>query len=134
MIIETNLFQNLGWFDKWLGGRWDENSSCGWNENCKKTKQCIGLVCSPNRDAYGGAFYDSCINACNADNSMADIGDFLCKNPQNAWDLYNYKCPNFEPAATKGSIKIGNIQLSFIQIASLILMLVIVYLIIKRYE
>lgn len=129
MSFFVSLLNNTGSFDQLLQGHYDENSNCGWVTECDEIKSCIGRVCAPYRDAYGGTVFDSCVLACNNNRSMADWDDFFCKNPATAWKVYGYKCPDYTPG---NAISILGKDITFLQIASAVLLFIIIYLIIQK--
>ncbi|BDS10094.1 hypothetical protein [Aureispira anguillae] len=131
MSLIGSLLSNTGSFDKMRQGYYDEGSACGFVTECQETKDCIFRICAPNQDAYGGIFYESCVRACNADRSMDKVEDFLCQNPQNAWDLYGVSCPDFEPRIS-GSINILGREFTLLQLASAVLLMILIYIIIQR--
>lgn len=127
MIFE--MLTSTGSFDKLRQGYWDEGSACGFVPECQETKDCIFRVCAPQRDAYGGAFYNSCVMACNENRFMQNIEEFVCKNPQTAYKLYGIKCPGYKPG---GAISLFGRDVTYIQLAGLIILFIIIYIIIKR--
>lgn len=116
-----------GLFDLFFDGRWSENSSCGFDQSCHDTKDCIFRVCSPYRDQYGGVFYDSCVNVCNQDPYINDIEGVICDNPSNALRLYGYRCSGYE--GEKGIFALSSLQWFLILFA-----IVVIFLLIKRFE
>lgn len=123
------MLTSTGSFDKLRQGYYDEGSACGFVKECQEVKDCIGRVCAPSRDAYGGNFYNSCVLACNENRQMQDVSDFACKNPETAYQLYGIKCPNYTP---KGFIKIFGREITALQIAMAIVVFVIIYVVVKR--
>lgn len=132
MSLAASLLNMTGSFDKIRNGYYDEGSACGFVTECQEIKDCMFRVCSPNQDAYGGVFYENCIRACNENKSMQTVEDFVCKNPQMAWDLYGIVCEGEELRASKGSVKLLGREFSFLQIASAVLLLILIYIIIQR--
>ncbi len=127
MIFE--MLTATGSFDKLRQGYYDEGSACGFVTECEDIKRCIGRVCAPNRDAYGGNFYNSCVLACNANKNMQKVEDFVCKNPETAYQLYGIKCEGYKPG---GAISIFGRDITYIQLASAVLLFIVIYIIAKR--
>lgn len=127
MLLE--MLQGMGVFDKLMQGYYDESSSCGFVVECEETKDCLGRVCAPNRDAYGGTVYQSCLQACNENPKMKDFKEFACKNPEVASSLYGIDCEGY---SAKGTINIFGRNISYLKLASFIILLIIIYIIVKR--
>lgn len=123
-------FQNVGVFDNLTQGRYDANSSCGFVQECEEVKDCIGRVCSPYQDAYSGAFYNGCVDACNNDPTIS-LELFMCENPQVAWETYGYACPNYIPGQG-GGLTLAGRQVSFLQIAIVLVVFIIIFLVVQR--
>ncbi len=119
------LFDGL--FDNFFDGRWSESSSCGFDQDCHRTKDCIFRVCSPNRDLYGGVLYDSCVNYCNQDSSAQSIQEMICDNPENALKVYGYRCSGYNG-------KQGIFAVTPLQWFLLLFTVLVVYLVLKKYE
>lgn len=117
-------------FDKLRQGYYDEESQCAFVQECQQVKNCIGRVCAPHRDAYGGTFYNGCVLSCNENNKMQTLEDYVCKNPATAYKLYGITCPGYVPGSSVSLLgrdfKISSIIIS-------ILLFVIVFIIVKRY-
>ncbi|WP_052592687.1 hypothetical protein [Aureispira sp. CCB-QB1] len=127
----SELFNSTHAFDKLRQGYYDEESQCGWVTECQDTKNCIARVCAPHRDAYGGTFYNSCVLACNENTGMQKLEDFVCKNPATAYKLYGITCPGYVPG---GVISLFGRDIKVSQILISILLVIIIYIIIKRYQ
>ncbi len=126
LIRNNNLFDNL------TQGGYDAQSVCGSEQKCYDVKGCIGRVCAPNMDAYGGAFYQGCVDACNQDPSLADAEEFLCDNPNVAYKTYGVVCPGYDPDNPPGTINLFGATISYTQIAILVVLGVLLYIISKR--
>lgn len=118
-----------GSFDKLRQGHYDEGSACGFVKECDEVKGCISRVCAPSRDAYGGAFYSSCVLGCNDDRNMQTVDDFVCKNPETAYQLYGVRCEGYTP---KGYISVFGREITLFQIATAMILFVIIYIVVKR--
>lgn len=125
----NELFNSTNAFDLQRQGYYDEQSQCGFVDECKKVKSCIGRVCAPHRDAYGGTFHNGCVLSCNADTSMENLEDYVCKNPATAYKLYGITCPGYKPGS---SISLLGRDISTIQIITAILIFIIIWVIVKR--
>lgn len=132
MSLLSSLLTSTGSFDKIRQGYYDEGSACGFVTECQEAKDCMFRVCAPHQDAYGGTFWENCIRACNEDRHMERLEDFVCKNPQTAWDLYGVACEGEEVRASKGSMRLFGREFTFLQIASAVLLMVLIYVIIQR--
>ncbi|WMX17487.1 hypothetical protein [Aureispira sp. CCB-E] len=132
MSLLSSLLTSTGSFDKLRQGYYDEGSACGFVTECQETKDCMFRVCAPHQDAYGGTFFENCIRACNEDRFMQTLEDYVCKNPQQAWELYGITCEGYKARASKGSFKILGREFTFLQIASAILLMILIYIIIQR--
>ncbi len=132
MSLLSSLLTSTGSFDKLRQGYYDEGSACGFVTECQETKDCIFRVCSPAQSAYDGIVFESCVQSCNEDRFMKTPEDFLCKNPQMAWELYNVQCEGYETRTSRGSLKILGREFTFLQIASAILLMILIYIIIQR--
>lgn len=123
--------ESTGSFDKLRQGRYDEGSACGFVQECEDVKGCIYRVCSPHNAAWGGQFYDDCINFCNKNSDAEDVGEFICEDPQAAWDLYGYECDG-EYVKKTGTINILGRDVKIINLVSFIVFVIILYLIAKK--
>ena len=125
----AELLNSTHAFDLLRQGYYDEESQCGFIKECKEIKGCIGRVCAPNRDAYGGTFHNGCVLSCNEDSSMETLEDFVCKNPETAYRLYGITCPGYKPG---NAISIFGRDISTSQILICLLLFIIIFVIVKR--
>jgi hypothetical protein len=126
----------MGLFDKFFSGQWDENSNCGFNEECKKTKFVISTVCAPIRATHGENAYRSCVTAAQTEPRPTSADDVFCFNPVAAWENFGYQCPGYIPPPNPdpvGTVAIGGQKVNILQIIGLLLLLVIIWIIYKRY-
>jgi len=128
MSLIAWLLESTGSFDKLRQGRYDEGSACGFVQECEDVKDCIFRICTPHNAAYGGQFYDDCINFCNSNPDSPDVGSFLCEDPQNAWNLYNYECKG-ENVKKQGTINILGRDVKIINVASFVVFVFVLYFI-----
>lgn len=91
MSFFLSIVQNTGSFDKLTRGGYSVTSACGFVQECEDVKNCIRRVCEPNKDAYGGTFYDGCVQACNGDYTIASVEQYVCQNPETA-NVYGVDC------------------------------------------
>ena len=113
-------------FDSALEGNWDENSSCGFNKNCKAAKECIASIGGPARALYGESVYNPIAQACQHDPRPKSLDDVFCVDPKNAWEVWGYKCKSFTPPPeTASGLKIGGTTINWYIIGMLVVLLII---------
>lgn len=119
----------LNIFDQLTDGRWDENSSCGFNKECKAAKACIATVCTPARALYGESVYNPCVTACQREPRPGSLDDLMCTDPKNAWEVWGYSCDGYVPTEQKKSgLNIAGNVISWYIIGAIIALIIIVYL------
>ena len=133
MSFLSALIRNNNLFDNLTQGGYDSNSVCGSEQKCYDVKGCISRACSPYQGSYGGAYYSGCVQACNQDPSIADAEEFLCANPRVAYDTYGVLCQGYDPDNPPGTINILGTPVSFVQIAIVIVLAIVIYIIYKRF-
>jgi len=127
----SEILNSTSAYDLLRQGYYDESSQCAFVQKCKSVKGCIGRVCAPNRDAYGGTFYNGCVLACNEDTSMDNLESFVCKNPETAYKLYGITCPGYKPGS---AISLFGRDISQFKILIAVLVFIIIFVIVKRFQ
>lgn len=92
-------------FDNLFKGHFDENSSCGFNEKCKKAKEVISKVCAPMRSTYGEYIYQICVDMSQDDPYPGSVEDVLCGDPTMAYETWGYECKKLDKSKTSAEKK-----------------------------